>query len=57
MSEYIINTYQRGSTQLSYEKINPTCVKQWDPLSLIIFNMIMDRMVTKILPKIGAEVG
>lgn len=60
---YIMATYRHGFTKLSSrtwhsDPITPTCgVKQGDPLSPIIFNMVMDNLL-KILPnEIGAEVG
>lgn len=52
MVSYIKYIYDGSSTSLkcngwaSKEKIHPTCgVKQGDPLSPIMFNMIMDRMI------------
>ena len=38
--------------------IHPTCgVKQGDPLSPIIFNLVMDRLFSRLLKEIGVRVG
>lgn len=63
MVEYIMYSYRGSCTRLVCsdwvsELIFPKCgVKQGDPLSPVIFNMIIDRLF-KLLPKeIGARVG
>ncbi|CAK9799136.1 Retrovirus-related Pol polyprotein from type-2 retrotransposable element R2DM [Anthophora plagiata] len=61
--EYVRNTYEDGSTTLEGDgwkskPIKPEKgVKQGDPLSPIIFNMIMDQLLKKLSPEIGCRVG
>ncbi|KAK2577953.1 hypothetical protein KPH14_000752 [Odynerus spinipes] len=63
MIDYIANVYERSVTRLACgnwesDPIHPTCgVKQGDPLSPIIFNMIMDRLIRQIPPEVGVEIG
>lgn len=63
MRSYIMDMYQRSTTVLSCNawtsgSIKPTCgVKQGDPMSPIIFNMIMDRMLKKLPTDIGTRIG
>lgn len=63
MTSYIMDVYQRSTTTLccgswTSNKIHPTCgVKQGDPMSPVIFNMIMDRLLKKLPEDIGARIG
>ncbi|CAL7940835.1 unnamed protein product [Xylocopa violacea] len=63
MVRYIMDTYKRSNTRLKCdgwvsEPLHPTCgVKQGDPLSPIIFNMIIDRLLKLIPSEIGVEVA
>lgn len=63
MVEYIMNTYMRSCTRLGCDgwksdSINPKCgVKQGDPMSPIIFNMIIDRLLRQLPEDIGAKIG
>lgn len=63
MINYIMNTYRTSSTRLTFEgwqsdAVRPNCgVKQGDPLSPILFNLVMDRMVRKLPQEIGIGVG
>ncbi|CAK9796160.1 Retrovirus-related Pol polyprotein from type-2 retrotransposable element R2DM [Anthophora quadrimaculata] len=62
MIEYIMDTYKNSTTSLvcgdwESEKIHPTCgVKQGDPLSPTIFNMVMDRLLKLIPSEIGVDI-
>lgn len=61
--EYMSNTYKDGTTVLegdgwtSSPILPEKGVKQGDPLSPIIFNMIMDQLLKKLSPEIGCRVG
>lgn len=63
MIEYIMYTYENGSTTLKCgdwesDAIKPTRgVKQGDPLSPMIFNMIVDRLLRLLPPEVGVNVG
>ncbi|CAL7932961.1 unnamed protein product [Xylocopa violacea] len=63
MTDYIMDTYNRCHTTLTFdnwesEAIKPTCgVKQGDPLSPIIFNMIMNRLLKRLPPEVGVDIG
>lgn len=63
MTDYIMNSYERSTTTLSFDgwsshEIHPTCgVKQGDPLSPLIFNMVIDRMIRRIPPQVGSHIG
>lgn len=63
MIEYITDVYSRSVTRLSCdswtsEKIRPTCgVKQGDPMSPIIFNMVIERLLKELPEDIGARIG
>lgn len=63
MTAYIMDVYARSSTSLTCnswtsDKIYPTCgVKQGDPMSPMIFNMIIDRLLTRLPEEIGARIG
>lgn len=62
MIEYIMNVYERSTTFLKCDRwesdrFKPTCgVKQGDPMSPIIFNMVMDRLLRKIPAEIGVDI-
>lgn len=59
---YIADVYDRSLTSLSFqgwtsEAIHPTCgVKQGDPLSPIIFNLVVDGLLKRIPREIGVDV-
>lgn len=63
MVRYIMNIYAESTTRLccgswTSDTIKPTCgVKQGDPMSPIIFNMVFDRMLRKLPTDVGAKVG
>lgn len=63
MVDYIMSTYHLSKTRLSNgewlsDPIHPTCgVKQGDPLSPIIFNMIVDRLLRRLPVDVGVRVG
>lgn len=63
MIEYIAKTYKNSTTRIQCDGwkshvIHPTCgVKQGDPLSPIIFNMVIDRLLSKLPKEIGIRVG
>lgn len=63
MIEYIMYTYENGFTKLKCdgwesEEFKPTRgVKQGDPLSPIIFNMVIDRLLRLIPPEVGVDIG
>jgi len=63
MVEYIADVYARSTTFLSCNtwisnKVQPTCdVKQDDPMSPVIFNIIMDRVLRTLSEDVGAKVG
>lgn len=63
MIDYIMDVYSKSSTRLycnnwTSNKITPTCgVKQGDPMSPIIFNMVIDRMLRQLPTDVGARVG
>lgn len=62
MVRYIMDVYARSTTKLvcdgwESDPIHPTCgVKQGDPLSPIIFNMVIDTLLRAIPPEVGVEV-
>jgi len=63
MVDYIAWIYEKSVTRLHCENwesqsIHPTCgVKQGDPLSPIIFNLVIDRLFSKLPSEIGLKVG
>ncbi|CAK9796554.1 Retrovirus-related Pol polyprotein from type-2 retrotransposable element R2DM [Anthophora plagiata] len=63
MIKYVMYTYEHSATKLKCddwesEPIHPTCrVKQGDPLSPIVFNLIMDRLIRMIPNEIGVDIG
>lgn len=63
MVRYITDTYKRSTTRLycndwSSDKFAPTCgVKQGDPMSPVIFNMIIDRLLEGLPDDVGAKIG
>ena len=60
--EYIADVYARSTTRLKCdgwesEKVTPRCgVKQGDPLSPIIFNMVMDGLLRLLPPEVGVDI-
>lgn len=63
MVEYIAGIYERSSTRPHYgdwasHTIHPTCcVKQGDPLSPVIFNLVVDPLFSRLPGEIGVRVG
>lgn len=63
MIGYVADVYEKSKTVLSCGswtsgEIRPTCgVKQGDPMSPMIFNMVIDRMLRKLPEEIGAKIG
>lgn len=63
MTEYIMDVYDNSTTSLTCngwtsEHIKPLCgVKQGDPMSPLIFNMVVDRLLTRLPGDIGAKIG
>lgn len=63
MVGYIMHTYKDGHTRLRCggwvsEPIGPTCgVRQGDPLSPIIFNMVMDGLLQALPSEVGTEIA
>lgn len=63
MVGYIADTYRRSSTRLRLENweshnIHPTCgVKQGDPLSPMIFNLVIDRLFAALPEEVGMRLG
>lgn len=63
MVEYIAETYRQSSTRLQSEgwlshAIHPSCgVKQGDPLSPVIFNMVIDRLFASLPKEVGIRIG
>lgn len=63
MMSYIMDTYAKSTTRLCCDRwtsdiIQPRCgVKQGDPMSPIIFNMVINRLLTSIPDDIGARIG
>lgn len=63
MINYIKDVYDRSATHISCcswisDKIKPTCgVKQRDPMSPIIFNMVIERLLKELPDDIGARIG
>lgn len=63
MKQYIMDVYERSTTTLCCDswtsaKIKPSCgVKQGDPMSPVIFNMVMDRLLRRLPEDIGARIG
>lgn len=63
MCEYIQGTYAESVTRLregdwESHAIHPTCgVKQGDPLSPMIFNLVIDRLFSKLPKEVGIRLG
>ncbi|CAK9834256.1 Retrovirus-related Pol polyprotein from type-2 retrotransposable element R2DM [Anthophora retusa] len=63
MVQYIMDTYERSSTTLmcddwESDEIKPACgVRQGDPLSPLIFNMVIDRLLKRLTPEVGVNIG
>ncbi|GLV46632.1 hypothetical protein CBL_20907, partial [Carabus blaptoides fortunei] len=63
MISYIMGVYEHSSTRIATtqwepEPIHPaTGVKQGDPLSPALFNLVIDRFITKLPGYIGAHIG
>jgi len=63
MTDYIAGIYEKSTTRLycynwESQSIHPTCgVKQGDPLSPIIFNLVIDRLFSKLPSEIGLKMG
>lgn len=63
MISYIKSVYQRSTTVLSCggwtsDQVRPTCgVKQGDPMSPVIFNMVIDRLLTRLPEEVGVRCG
>lgn len=63
MIAYIKDVYERSSTTLvcdgwTSDSIQPRCgVKQGDPMSPFIFNMVIERLLTRLPDDIGAKIG
>ena len=63
MIDYVMSSYKNSTTRFSFDGrlsdiVRPTCgVKQGDHLSLILFNLVMDRMIRGLSPDIGVNVG
>lgn len=63
MIEYLAGTYERSVTRLccsdwQSHDIHPTCgVKQGDPLSPMIFNLVVDRLFGQLPPEVGLKLG
>lgn len=61
--EYVGDVYSKSTTRLcceswTSEKIKPTCgVKQGDPMSPIIFNTIIERLLKELPSDVGARIG
>lgn len=63
MTQYIMDVYNNSTTKLTCngwtsDHIKPLCgVKQGDPMSPLIFNMVIDRLLARLPEDIGAKVG
>ncbi|CAK9796152.1 Retrovirus-related Pol polyprotein from type-2 retrotransposable element R2DM [Anthophora quadrimaculata] len=63
MVNYIMDTYERSTTTLmcddwESDQIKPACgVRQGDPLSPLIFNMVIDRLLKRLTPEVGVNIG
>lgn len=63
LEDYITTVYQNSYTTImcedwASEKCHPTIgVKQGDPLSPILFNLVIDRLIVKLPANIGARIG
>lgn len=63
MTAYVMDVYARSTTSLCCDSwrsktIAPTCgVKQGDPISPVIFNMVIDRLLRQLPEEIGARIG
>ena len=62
LAEYIASVYARSTTRLKCngwesETITPSCgVKEGDPLSPIIFNMVMNGLLRLLPPEVGVDI-